>query len=415
VRRINVGAALDIGRPLENPTTNGRVRGLTRQPQAKAAAGRRVWDGATHRSPHVARHGAVSDTSTVPEGAQHERRGGTTDAAAGRDPAGVAETGSASEHNPPLPVPKARVDEVVATSFRLDRDGLRDLDALLRRRNETGVSYEVRRRDTFEFPTTDIEEIAQERNGTETRIVRLRATLKADQLKACLEFTDGVRLQAEGDNRADLLLLIAELRTLVRERFAGRGSDEARRLMRFVVPLLVGALVWVGYMQAQSSSSDARQARWDKRVEAIQAESDRRRAKANKELAQAVNHDAALAPRLVSRGDSKAEMAFLVERQVLVQRQLQNLERTDPSTPNFPEDPWFFDSPLVFMLLAPAAGGLAFLFLKLLLPESQGVFLIGAEIQRQQTLEKRRDRIVWGVVVALVVGVLGSLIAAPFT
>jgi hypothetical protein len=48
VRRINVSDALTSATPLENSTTNGRGRGLVRQPQAKAEL--------ATRCPHTARN-----------------------------------------------------------------------------------------------------------------------------------------------------------------------------------------------------------------------------------------------------------------------------------------------------------------------------------------------------------------------
>jgi len=119
-----------------------------------------------------------------------------------------------------------------------------------------------------------------------------------------------------------------------------------------------------------------------------------------------------MAKKLVADGSADEELTFLVrevaERLELSQRAASQGDY--PKYPDFPDRPWWERSILVDFAAAGVAW-LSYMGLRLIGRKPEAIFLIGDAVDRQQRIDKRREQLVWGVGVALIVGTVAGLLA----
>ena len=68
----------------------------------------------------------------------------------------------------------------------------------------------------------------------------------------------------------------------------------------------------------------------------------------------------------------------------------------------------------MLLLLGLAIGGtlLVYFVIRIFGMRPEAVFLIGDRVARQRRIDRNRERLVWGVITAFVVGVAASIVAA---
>ena len=108
--------------------------------------------------------------------------------------------------------------------------------------------------------------------------------------------------------------------------------------------------------------------------------------------------------------DSKLN-AILQQQIAQLQLEVINAKEGNITTPIYSATPWWVDSYWlvigVALISAAAAVGIGYLIIS----SDKSIFLIGDEKRRQVQASNRRERVVWGVVVAFVVSVVASLVA----
>ncbi len=307
----------------------------------------------------------------------------------------------------------AQIEETVLDSFRLAVEDLRDLDAILRARckeidPDLGLEYDVRRRDGLRYSTADVEDIVKERNGSETRLVSVMIRSEMpDLLRLKVSFTDKLRISIEGQDRARVVLMASDIRNLARERmarprrpFGGRHIAAASVLA--IVTFLAGILYMFGYLAIQSAAEGRQNALFDKQNAAYLA--------AERSATVAAEKASLAAVKTLLKSDSvSAKLDFLVSEDV--RRGVSDVAISGaPQIPDSLVPPWYL-FPSVF--ISPfVAWGAAYAALRFLWPESESVFLVGHEIARLSARQRRREHIVWGIGVALALGVISSIIAS---
>lgn len=310
----------------------------------------------------------------------------------------------------------ARINETVLESFRIDEESLRDLDAVVRQRagefvSEPILTYEVIRGDNFTYPTTGIEIVLQERNGVETSIRALSLKVEhGDDLTLSVIFDDsGVRFEAESSDRARLVLLVGDLRSLMRDRMAGRRTSERRRVIGEVAPYLAPAITFLSLVALGARNSSVLSERHQQASRDYEEEINRQLEADGAQMVEENEVARKEGLRLLEDGTEEEKLDFLIEQSTnLPSDASAYVAYPSTSYPEYPSSPWFF-SPLSIIFLPILAWLLTLFVRRLLVPRAEHLFLIGDEVKRQTKLEKRRELVVWGIGVAFAVSVVASL------
>lgn len=168
----------------------------------------------------------------------------------------------------------ASIDEIVAESFRVNVEAFKNLDSILQQRchessSNLYVEYLVSRADSLKYTTRDIDDITRERNGSETRIKSVLAKISGAEnsdLTFSVQFSDRVKISGESDDRAALVLLASDVRSLLREEVKTRSSITwwVRMLITmggFFLGLLGSQLVGASYSSNFYNQLDAQSTR----------------------------------------------------------------------------------------------------------------------------------------------------------
>lgn len=308
----------------------------------------------------------------------------------------------------------ATINQDLLESFRISADDLRDLDALLRRQSGADIEYRVFRDDTVGYTTNQVANLASERNGSETRLAKVLVSLQRDEpaLNITLEFGDGVNLRGRSEDRATLALLVQDIKSFLAERCRGHGSTRRRIYATVYAPLAVSLLLSLVFLQAQSINNNQRSAQYQRetnRIDSLNRQADERQQRLTVTRSKTMAHKGAAALRSTS---PTAYLRFLVEDAVSSERQGASPIPTNLSYPNYPLTPWLFSSPVIWALLWPIGWIIGWLGTRLLIPGSEAVFLVGEEVSRRANADARRQRLVWGVGVALLVGISAGIVAS---
>ncbi len=225
---------------------------------------------------------------------------------------------------------------------------------------------------------------------------------------------EGLRLEAEGADRARVALLASEIRSLARERMRGRGSGQKGAAFKYGLPVAVGlvtavVLIYLTSWYSNQAYEDAER-EYERVVEAYQREN------VNAHGLELASLDESLREmnRVLVDGTVEQKVDVLVRE---ARRQANEARVTASSGaafrdnyPEFPEpDTLIGKVGPALLLVPPAVGALTYVLLNSLVLRPERVFLIGAEVKRRATLDRRRDRVIWAVGVAFAVGVASSL------
>ena len=209
------------------------------------------------------------------------------------------------------------VDEVISSTFVVDGETLRDLDALIRQHcndidGAAEVNYAVHRVDGFEYSTKEIEDILRERNGAQTRIDSIRLEVqKSKVLKFSAEFADWLAIKGSCEDRAKLLTLVTDVRALVRDRII-RGKRWDRSTIIKWVAAVCFVIAYFGFQTFQNTYVN--QVNADN-----QATYSRLLAPYTKEIASSIPSPQTLisqAKKAVEQGNLRAEIGFLIQQQI---------------------------------------------------------------------------------------------------
>jgi hypothetical protein len=310
----------------------------------------------------------------------------------------------------------SQVGDIVLENFKISEEDLRDLDSVVRRHCQS-VKYYVHKGSSLgDYDTVDVEDVVNDRNGTETRIesILLRAT-GDDELKFNIEFDDIAEINGECTDRARLVLLATDVRSVIRDRM--KGGTPKRKTILQVVAAVFFVLGYLGFLQIQNSYANRFTASYQAQVSQNADATDQRQANA---AILSVQSRLSQATTALSKHDLNAEVDFLIEQQIGQLRQELASDKSmaaltsssdtssDPGTP-----PSWSTSGWLALAVACAMAAITVGFGYLVLPSSKSVFLIGDEKRRQDRANNRRTQLIWtiggGFIVSIVSGLLLTL------
>jgi hypothetical protein len=295
----------------------------------------------------------------------------------------------------------AQIEELVLENFRISENDFRDVDAIIRKHCDT-VKYYIHKSSTVGgYDTGDVEDLVKDRNGGETRIrsVMLHAT-GIDGLKFNIDFDNFVGINGECEDRARLVLLATETKSVIRDRIKSGTPRRNAILQGFVLIFLL--LGYFGFQQIQDSYINRFNA-------ALATQDERLSAPYQQELSTTTQRLLSQATSALSRHNLAAEVDFLVQQQIGQLRQQISAQQGAASADSTP--PSWSTSFWLLLAVAAAAATVGFGIGYLLFPSNRSVFLIGDEKRRQDRADKRRKATV-GIAITLILGVVSSIIAS---
>lgn len=310
---------------------------------------------------------------------------------------------------------EASLNEIVLQSFRVDGEGFRDIDSIVRQRcreidPDASIEYDILRKDSLRYRTEDIEDLIKERNGDETRIRNVTMTARTGdprRLKFVVEFSKDIRITGEASDRANLVLLASDVRALVRERMKSRTplSDRARTIITLIA-LVLGLAGYFVFSTYYTNNFDARSNRLYSESQALQSKENR--AEISSYQAMLRKYQTSIPP-----ASQSAELAFLVQDALLELRtSLAEDQSYQSSYSTYPQEPWWGNSIYLTaasgILLAGLVGGLSYVFY----PKTGATFIIGDEVRREARKARRREHLIWGIGVTFVLGIVSGIIVS---
>jgi hypothetical protein len=308
-----------------------------------------------------------------------------------------------------------QVGDMVLENFRISEEDFRDLDSVVRRHCQT-VKYYVHKGSSLgDYDTADVEDVVNDRNGAETRIesILLHAT-GADGLRFNIEFYDELAINGECADRARLVLLATDVRSVIRDRM--KGGTPKRKTILQVVAIVFFILGYLGFQQIQESHVNEFNARQVAQVSQSAAIADQKQGNTAMLSSQRLLSQATTA---LSRHNLNAEIDALIQQQIGQLRQEitsdQEMAATSSisDTPSDPTPPWWSTSWWLLLAVACAMAAVTVGFGYLVLPSNKSVFFIGDEKRRQDRADIRRTQLRWtiggGFIVSIVSGILLSL------
>jgi hypothetical protein len=211
----------------------------------------------------------------------------------------------------------SQVEDMVLENFRISAEDFRDLDSVVRRHCQT-VKYYVHKGSSLgDYDTADVEDLVNDRNGAETRIesILLHAT-GADGLKFNIEFDGLVGMNGECADRARLVLLATDVRSVIRDRM--KGVTLKRKTVLQVAAAVFFVLGYLGFQQIQNSYANDFNARYSAQVS--QSSDAASLEQANTAIA-STQRLLSQATTALSRHNLNAEVDFLIQQQIVQLRQ----------------------------------------------------------------------------------------------
>jgi hypothetical protein len=309
----------------------------------------------------------------------------------------------------------SQVGDIVLENFRISEEDFRDLDSVVRRHCQT-VKYYVHKGSSLgDYDTADVEDVVNDRNGSETRIesILIHAT-GADDLKFNIEFYDEAAMNGECEDRARLVLLATDVRSVIRDRM--KGGTPKRKTILQAVAVVFFILGYLGFQQIQNSYSNEIDANYMAQVSQSSTLADQKQA--NTELL-SNQRLLAQATTALSMHNVDAEIAFLTQQQIgqlrlaITADQAMAVTTSSTAAPNDPTPPWWSTSWWILLAAACAMSAITVGFGYLVLPSNKSVFFIGDEKRRQDRANNRRTQLRWtiggGFIVSVVSGLLLTL------
>ena len=310
---------------------------------------------------------------------------------------------------------EASLNEIVLSSFRVDEEGFRDIDSIVRQRcremdPDASVEYCILRKDSLRYRTEDIEDLIKERNGDETRIRNVTMTARTEdprRLQFVVEFSKDLRITGEASDRANLVLLASDVRALVRERMKSRTaiSDRARYAATLIA-LLLGCAGYFVFSTSYTNNFNTKSNQLYNRSQAAQGKENLGEISSYKAMLRRYGTS-------IPSASQSAQLAFLVQDSLLVLRTSLAYDQSSQSSYDIDsQEAWWGDSIyLLFasgILLAGLVRGVSYL----LYPRTGAAFLIGDEVRREARNARWRERIIWGIGVTFLLGIASGIVVS---
>lgn len=315
--------------------------------------------------------------------------------------------------------------------FRVDMQKLQKVHELtLSRLRSIGgsqeISLKVYRADSTNYTTDDISVLDTEENSQSTRIERIIYTAgDSSSVQINLNFSSdwGIDLRVEGDQRDAVVVLFTDIENLLKHEVA-RNKSLPQRLTN---PLVFIYILW--FMMALSANLmeflptpgnrldaefdrlkkvyDEEKEAWNKETNEIK-ESNKQIIDNFKTAVQELIDKTRQDPSL----ENKVDFLFAYRSGVF---------ETNKTTQDYPDPPEYPDrefgnfaiDSLYFILFALVVVVLLHLLKHVVNKYTDSyIFLFGKEVGRQSERIAFRERVVWGVLISFIVGVLGSITAS---
>jgi len=309
------------------------------------------------------------------------------------------------------------INELIENRFVVDADTLRELDSLIRLHRDdidpnAAVRYSILRADSYRYDTEDVEDVLRERNGSKTRIVSIKLTARESRVfNLDVDLAAKIRLRGNCAERAKLLALVADIRGLMIDRII-RGRRWGKKA---IVQALAAVFLLVGYFGFQEIQTSYTNQINAQNVAAYYEAT----AVYARQLSSADTSERALLSQLAqaestaARGDVSGEINFLVRQQIEQLRQ-EVVGQEESKAANSSKDisaPLWATSWWILAAVACSFGLIGAGIASVFIPSDGIIFMIGDEIRRQQRRNKIRERIVWGIAVAFIVGIASGIVA----
>lgn len=100
--------------------------------------------------------------------------------------------------------------------FLLDEEKLRKIHDIITTRVKENIEYHIYRNDSFSFKTTDIEDIFKEENSKWTKFNEIKMNINSNDFNFSLNFDEKtVNLSIDGEDRDKVFLLYSELKDYI--------------------------------------------------------------------------------------------------------------------------------------------------------------------------------------------------------
>jgi hypothetical protein len=307
----------------------------------------------------------------------------------------------------------AQIEETLLDRFRVDAETLRDLDAVLHQRCKefdptVDIKYHVRRRDGLRYETLDVEDILRERNGVETQLVSVTASSTAsNELRLTLDLGKAATLGLESQDRAKAVLAASDLRALARDRM--RASVWPFRTSRRSIAIGVALTFFIAIALYGFWDSDRRSNRYDAAVARYEQEYDQwieGRSALRRGMAESFR---ANVDEVVESGTTEERLGLMLEQWAL---ELEQSAQDGRDAPDYPNQPDGGVSGLVVLGGTGLSYALTRIALIMIWPQRHTAFLVGDGLARDLRRRRNRERVVWGILIALILGVVSSVLAS---
>jgi hypothetical protein len=293
--------------------------------------------------------------------------------------------------------------------FILDEEKIRKIHEILVKRGQTidpscKPMYKIARSDLFAYQTDSVQDFLDEENSRSKRIESLTVTMKHEEefLLSLLFHDNGTRMTLEGENRDFVFLIASDLKQYLQSEVDICGTSGVQNLLTWRAFYFVAMIIWCGWSIIAIPFQEYQRDKYSLQREQEIARLDADREKRSNEKFLKVQ---ALAKQALAQKDVDKKINFLIQRDV------DTLAPDDePEYPKYDPPESFFTgilSPLVSVMILALIFSLAKIIISRLY--DRNVFLTGKEVARYSKLAELRDKIVWGIIIAFVVGVLSSV------
>lgn len=308
--------------------------------------------------------------------------------------------------------------------FVINEEGIRKInDILVRRGQNLQISsmpvYKIRRSDFFSYETSDIQDLLKEENSQTQKIEMLTVEMTSgDEISVYLKFEQDTQLKVSGTDRDKVFLIFSDLKQYLQSDINSTvGSSTLQNifsLQNFILIFFIMMITWITFVDIRYQSISRRND--EKYNEAYKAYSTQvaeyEKSLEEKKMEEQKASDEAISTAIASNSTDE-KLNFVIQQYQSKPSQ----EIDDPNYPDFPEtessESWFDQmfSRISFLAIIGLTLTLLWLGAKWVsrLFFSRNLFLIGKEIGRNARRNSIKDKILWGIVIAFVVGILSSI------
>ena len=296
--------------------------------------------------------------------------------------------------------------------FTLNEEKLRKMNDILLRRGHNvdencKPTYKIRRSDFLIYETQNIEDILREENSQWQKIEKIIINMvSGDALSLNLVFDKNIKLDIEGDDRDTVFLIYSDLKQYIQNDVISKKTFFQRLFSLSSLTFLVLIITLVGFAaffimtEYRSNQRNIAYVEYGKQYDQWATARD----KQENETKQRINE---AARRALESKEISTKLDFLIERYI---SHPSSLEVPRPELPDLTDDEYFFEKP--FFLVVLPVGSLLVVGVIMLVSDrlyGKNLFLIGKEVEKNARREAVKDKIVWGIIIAFIVGILSSL------